>query len=266
MSGLRTLTAWLADTDPVLGAVLGGGALITFNAIGALAVLAWRRPSRWLVNTALAFAAGVMLAASLTSLILPGIERAGPAPVLLGMALGTAALPLAGRVLPTRQRLSITPHLDVGHHDSPAGSIWLFIAAVTLHNAPEGLAVGVGFGSGQLIEAVQLTLAVGLQNVPEGLAVAAAALQLGDSRTRAASRVGVYSGLVEFPVAVTGALAVQVVEPLLPYAMGFAAGAMIYVVTGHIVPRTHRLGHPQTTSLALMGGLMVMLYLDVALG
>jgi ZIP family zinc transporter len=142
----------------------------------------------------------------------------------------------------------------------------LFVLAITLHNMPEGLAVGVGFGSGNLEDAIPLMLAIGIQNIPEGLAVSVAAVNAGLERRSYAVFAGLRSGIVEIPLAVLGALAVSVVEPMLPYAMGFAAGAMLFVISDEIIPETHTRGYERTATLGLMGGVIVMLYLDVSLG
>jgi ZIP family zinc transporter len=145
-------------------------------------------------------------------------------------------------------------------------AVWLFILAITLHNMPEGLAVGVGFGSGDLPNALKLMVAIGLQNIPEGLAVAVSALSVGLGSYFYAGFVGVRAGLVEIPLAVLGAVAVQLAAPILPYAMGFAAGAMLYVLSDEIVPETHRKGHERVATMGTMLGIVVMLVLDMALG
>lgn len=240
---------------------LGGGLAITFlNMLGALLVLAWRSPSRRLLNAALGFAAGVMLAASFTSLILPGIEYGGLLPVLIGLLVGVIVLDLGDRVI---------PHLHPARGPEGPSSrrlraVWLFILAITLHNMPEGLAVGVAFGSENLSNALALMLAIGIQNIPEGLAVAVSALNAGMGSYYYAGLVGVRSGLVEIPLTLLGALAVQLVRPLLPYAMGFAAGAMLFVISDEIIPETHRAGRERLATLGTLAGVAVMLYLDIA--
>ena len=222
----------------------------------------WRNPSERLLNGALGFAAGVMLTAAYTSLILPGIEYGGVGPVIAGILLGALALFLGDRYV---------PHLHVvkgreGVDTDRLRAVWLFILAVTLHNAPEGLAVGVGFGSGDLSNAFTLMVAIGIQNVPEGLAVSVAALNAQMGRAYYAGVVGVRAGLVEIPLALFGAWAVQAAGAMLPYAMGFAAGAMIFVIGHEILPETHRKGHSRVATWGLMIGVVVMLYLDVTLG
>ncbi|MGB9757027.1 MAG: ZIP family metal transporter [Candidatus Bipolaricaulaceae bacterium] len=253
-AGVETWPAW------VLG-LLGGCIITGLNALGALLVLVWPRPPARVLNGMLGFAAGVMLTASFTSLILPGIEEGGLWPVVAGLALGTAFLTLADRIIPHL-------HLERGREgiSSPRlRAVWLFVLAITLHNMPEGLAVGVGLGSGDLARGFGLTLAIGLQNIPEGLAVAASALGAGMGSTFYAGIVGIRAGLVEIPLALLGAVAVEVARPLLPYAMGFAAGAMLYVISDEIIPETHRQGRERLATLGFLLGAAVMLILDVVL-
>lgn len=252
---------WAENLAPWTLGLLGGLVIALFNTAGALLVLLYPRPSARLVNTMLGFAAGVMLTATFTSLILPGIAHGGLLPVLLGMALGALFLTAADRLVPHL-------HLERGRegiHGERIRAVWLFIFAITLHNLPEGLAVGVGLGSGDIARGLQLALAIGLQNVPEGLAVAASALSAGMGSTFYAGIVGIRAGLVEVPLALLGAVAVGVARPLLPYAMGFAAGAMLYVISDEIIPETHRQGRERRATLGLLVGAAVMLALDVAL-
>src|SRR5699024_8761932 len=149
---------------------------------------------------------------------------------------------------------------------SRLGGIILFIIAITLHNLPEGLAVGVGFGAGNLGNAISLMLAIGIQNIPEGLAVAIAARNAGLGSLWYAAFTGIRAGLVELPIAVFGAAVVSIAQPIVPYAMGFAAGAMIYVISDEIIPETHSNGNERVATMGLMAGLMVMLTLDITLG
>ena len=144
-------------------------------------------------------------------------------------------------------------------------SALLFTVAITLHNMPEGLAVGVGFGSGDVSEGIALMLAIGIQNIPEGLAVSVAAINAGLGRRWYAAVAGIRAGLVEIPLALFGAWAVTVAAPLLPYAMGFAAGGMLYVIGDEIVPATHSRGYERVATLGLMIGAALMLTLDVVL-
>ncbi len=255
-----------------------GGVVIAFlNLVGALAILVFRNPTKRFLNGALGFSAGVMLAASFTSLILPGIELGGLWPVMIGIALGVvfldrsdAWMPHAHILISGRFRRDQNPDATAMAEGSVLqrrfSALMLFIIAITLHNMPEGLAVGVGFGSGETTAAISLMLAIGLQNIPEGLAVSIAARNAGLGSRFYAAFAGIRAGLVEIPLAVIGAAAVTVAEPLLPYAMGFAAGAMLYVVSDEIIPETHSKGYERVATIGTMIGLMVRVALDVSLG
>jgi zinc transporter, ZIP family len=274
VNALQEVFVRIAGTDPVLQGLAGGVSIASFNMIGALAVLVWRNPSERSLDGALGFAAGVMLAASFTSLILPGIEIGGILPVMVGIVVGALVLDRADAWVPhvhvlitgrVRADEARDAHDKSGLHPTRIASVILFIVAITLHNMPEGLAVGVGFGSGNLGKALSLMLAIGIQNVPEGLAVSVAALNAGLGSFFYASITGIRAGLVEIPLALFGAWAVQLAEPLLPYAMGFAAGAMIYVISDEIIPETHTKGHERIATIGTILGVIVMLYLDVSL-
>ncbi|WP_323677883.1 ZIP family metal transporter [Halorubellus sp. PRR65] len=287
MTAATDLFVELVGDSVLVQALVGGFVIAGLNLLGASAILVVRDPSERTLDGALGFAAGVMLAAAFTSLILPGIEAAGgdPIPVLVGILLGAAFLDQADRFVPHAHYLLTGKRRDdVGYDaagspvdESKVAGVVLFILAITLHNMPEGLAVGVGFGNAAqaangaeqtaaLADALALMLAIGIQNIPEGLAVSVAAINAGFDRRAYAVFTGVRSGLVEIPLCVLGALAVTLVAPLLPYAMGFAAGAMLFVISDEIVPETHQGGHERVATAGLMVGVVVMLYLDVTLG
>jgi ZIP family zinc transporter len=267
----------LVGTDPVVQAFVGGLVIAGMNLLGASLILVWRNPTQRGLDAALGFAAGVMLAAAFTSLIIPGIEQysgGDPIPTLVGVALGAVFLDQADRLVPhahylltgRRRTDAANPPEELGLDPDRLAPVVLFIFAITLHNMPEGLAVGVGFGSGDVENALALMTAIGIQNVPEGLAVSVAAVNAGLDRRFYAAFAGLRSGIVEIPLAVLGALAVTQIEPLLPYAMGFAAGAMLFVISDEIIPETHLHGNERLATLGLMIGTIVMLYLDVSLG
>ena len=264
----------IVGTNTVLQGLAGGAVIAFLNLIGALAIFVVRDPSERLLDGALGFAAGVMLAASFTSLILPGIEEGGLLAVVIGIGLGTLFLDRADGWVPHihflitgRVRQDQNPATpDDEARSKRLSSLVLFVVAITLHNMPEGLAVGVGFGSGETANAMALMLAIGIQNIPEGLAVAVTARNAGLGSLFYASFTGIRSGIVEIPLALFGAWAVVVAEPLLPYAMGFAAGAMLYVISDEIIPETHARGYERVATFGTILGLVVMLSLDVPLG
>lgn len=270
----------LVGPDPVIQAFVGGVVIAALNLAGALAVLVIRNPSERTLDTLLGFAAGVMLSASFTSLILPGIEFAsqpeyqalgiggveliGIIPVIIGFAVGVALLDRAEDLAPQVGAV-ITGRTAIDEDDAAVSGVLLFVLAITLHNLPEGLAVGIGFGSGNVGDGLALMIAIGVQNIPEGLAVSIAAVNAGLGSRFYAAVAGIRAGVVEIPVAVLGAFAVSVAAPILPYAMGFAAGGMLFVIFHEIVPQTHSRGNAHVATMGLMVGLLVMLYLDVTL-
>lgn len=262
-------------------AFVGGIVIATLNLFGASLILVWRNPSERALDAMLGFAAGVMLAAAFTSLIIPGIEQysgGNPLPTLIGVGLGALFVDRADGLVPhahylltgSRRTDAANPGATLPVDDERLAGVVLFILAITLHNMPEGLAVGVGFGAAagdpaQIGGALSLMLAIGIQNIPEGLAVSVAAINAGLDRRLYAAVAGIRAGVIEIPLAVLGAVAVATIEPLLPYAMGFAAGAMLFVISDEIIPETHRSGHERVATLGLMAGVIVMLYLDIAL-
>ena len=271
----------IVGTSPVVQALAGGIIIATLNLFGASLVLVWRNPSERTLDTMLGFAAGVMLAAAFTSLIIPGIEEysgGDPVPTLIGVGLGALFLDRADGLVPhahylltgSRRTDAAGQEETLPVSDERLAGVILFILAITLHNVPEGLAVGVGFGAAvadpaQLGGALALMIAIGIQNIPEGLAVSVAAINAGLDRRLYAAIAGIRAGIVEIPLAVLGAVAVTTVEPLLPYAMGFAAGAMLFVISDEIIPETHRSGYERVATLGLMAGVVIMLYMDIAL-
>lgn len=228
--------------------------------LGALPALLSRQPSARVLDTLLGFAAGVMLAATAFSLLVPAIDIGGPWVAGAGVLLGALFLDLLDRVV---------PHLHAGAGpEGPTSSlrkVWLFILAITLHNFPEGLAVGVGFGAGQDSAAVALAVAIALQNLPEGLAVALPLLREKYSPARAVL-IAAATGLAEPIAGLLGAAAVTIAKPLLPIGLAFAAGAMIFVVSDEIIPETHRGGFEREATLGLVIGFVVMMLLDTLLG
>lgn len=257
----------LSGGDPVLMGLLGGIVIATLNTLGALLVVVWRNPTERQLDGMLGFAAGVMLAAAFTSLLVPAATKYGLLQTVVGFLIGVVVIdrgevfvPHAEAILTGRRRLP-----DGVREGADMRAVVLFILAITLHNLPEGLAVGVGFGSGNVETGIALMLAIGLQNIPEGLAVSIAARNAGLGSLYYAAVAGVRAGVVEIPVALLGAWAVQYAEPLLPYAMGFAAGGMLYVISAEIVPATHHRGHARIATAGTMVGVITMLSLDVGL-
>jgi len=238
--------------------------------VGALGVFFLRRLSPRMEDALLSAAAGIMLAASFFSLLLPGIESGeqwfgsrvvAVLVVTFGLLAGAVALQLIHRFAPHE-------HFIIGREGPEAealGRIWLFIIAITLHNFPEGMAVGVGFADGNIDNGIALATGIGIQNIPEGLAVAMALVAAGYSRM-AAFGVGTLTGLAEPIGGLFGAAAVSVAGPLMPWTLGFAAGAMLFIISDEIIPETHRRGYQTIATFSLLGGFAVMMFLDATLG
>lgn len=262
------------DLNPILQALIATLFTWGVTALGASIVFVARDISKTTLNVMLGFAGGVMIAASFWSLLAPAVAMAGedglPAwlPAVAGFLLGGAFL---------RGIDSVLPHLHVGYPEEEAEGVkttWrrsvLLVLAITLHNIPEGLAVGVGFGAAAagfpgatFAGALVLAVGIGLQNFPEGLAVSIPLRREGLTPFKSFS-YGQASGAVEPIAGVIGAAAVLAAEPLLPYALGFAAGAMIFVVVEEVIPESQRGGNNDIATLGLMLGFALMTVLDVA--
>jgi len=238
--------------------------------VGAIPALFGRDISHRAQDALLGFAAGVMLAASFFSLIIPAIEAASsrhggtliPATIaVIGVLLGVLVISAANELIPHQHFVQGKE----GPRVKAISKVWLFVAAITIHNFPEGMAVGVGFGSGDLPKAIALAVGIGLQNAPEGLAVAVALIAEGSARRRA-FLIASATALVEPVGGFLGVSAVTVFQILLPWALTFAAGAMLYVISHEIIPETHSRGYQREATAGLTLGLVLMMFLDVAFG
>ncbi len=238
--------------------------------VGALPVLLPINLTQRIQAIALGFGGGVMLAATAFSLIIPGTEAA----IKLGISQMGAALIMAVGVLLGGVFLLLTnkylPHEhffkgEQGVSRRNIKRIWLFIAAITIHNFPEGLAVGVNFGAGNPADGTPLAIGIGLQNIPEGLVVA---LSLVAAKYTPIYAVGVslLTGLVEPIGGLIGASVVASAQPILPLAMAFAAGAMLFVISDEIIPESHSKGNEQEATIGVMVGFVIMMLLDIGLG
>lgn len=251
-------------------ATLGGLAGFMATTLGALPALLLRRIPQKVEDGMLGFAAGMMLAASAFSLLLPGIDAGSG---LLGNRFLGAAWVVGGMLLGVVLMLGLdllTPHQHFkGEPCGPAhkrcGRLWLFVFAIALHNLPEGMAIGVSFVRADLSVGLPLTSAIALQDIPEGLAVALAARSAGVSAIKAVL-ISAGSGLLELPGAWMGAGLSSGFALAYPAGLGLAAGAMIFVVSHEVIPETHRNGHQTLATVGLMMGFAVMLILDTTLG
>ncbi len=270
------MTQWLQTMSPVEQTLLATLFTWGVTALGAAMVFFFKSIDKKVLDGMLGFAAGVMIAASFWSLLAPSIELSESMgliswiPPLIGFLSGGIFLRLVDRLL---------PHLHIEYRrDEAEGpkTNWsrsiLLVLAITLHNIPEGLAVGVGFGavgagisSANLAGAVALAIGIGIQNFPEGAAVSIPLRRDGMGRLKSFF-YGQASGIVEPIAGVIGAMLVGTMRPILPYALAFAAGAMIYVVVEEVLPEANRDGNGHLATIGAMIGFAVMMVLDVALG
>ncbi len=234
--------------------------------VGALPAVFFRNVSRNVQNAFLGFGAGVMLAATSFSLLIPAIERAGGG--LSAVLVVGAGMVLGGVFLWTADRLLPHEHFINGPEGSDSRRlrrIWLFVIAIVIHNFPEGLAVGVGFGGGSFREGLSLAIGIGIQNMPEGLVVALALMSERYTVGRALA-IATLSGLAEPVGGALGAGLVGIFGGLLPWGLAFAGGAMLYVVSDEIIPEMHSERKTALATWGVVGGFIVMMILDVTLG
>lgn len=269
-----SIIAYFEQISPIRGALYATLFTWAVTALGASLVFLFKEMNRLLLNGMLGFTGGVMIAASYWSLLAPAIEMSNGEgvmrifPVVTGFILGALFLFGLDKIL---------PHLHINFKQeegikTPWQRTTLLTLAITLHNIPEGLAVGVLFGGvaigipeASIAGAVTLAIGIGIQNFPEGIAVAVPLRRMGLSRTKS-FMYGQASALVEPIFGVLGAYAVVAFTPILPYALAFAAAAMIYVVIEEVVPETQQNGHSDVAILGFVGGFVVMMSLDVLLG
>jgi ZIP family zinc transporter len=258
-----------ADAALRLG-LLGGLAGFAATALGALPALFLRGLSNRTEDTMLGLAAGMMLAASSFSLILPGLAAGATITGSASLGALTVVIGLALGVLLMLGLDQFTPHEH--EHLGPCGAgcgrvsrVWLFVFAIALHNLPEGMAIGVSFSQGDFSVGLPLTTAIAIQDLPEGLAVAMALKAAGLSPQRAVG-VAALSGLMEPIGALLGIGLASGLALAYPIGLGLAAGAMIFVVSHEVIPETHRNGHQTPATIGLMAGFAVMMVLDTTLG
>lgn len=272
----ENLVSWFISLNPIYQVLMATLFTWFMTALGAAMVFPFKTINKKLLNGMLGFAAGVMIAASFWSLLSPAIEMAEQSstpswiPAVVGFLSGGAFLLIVDKLL---------PHLHLGQSTKEAEGIktsWhrsiLLVLSITLHNIPEGLAVGVAFGavyagvpSATLAGAVALAIGLGIQNFPEGAAVSIPLRREGFSR-RKSFFYGQMSGVVEPIAGIIGALTVIYIKPILPYALAFAAGAMIFVVIEELIPEAQRDKDTDIASIGTLLGFALMMTLDVALG
>ena len=246
----------------VLLTALGvGGATV----IGALIGFAFKNISHKFSDIVLSFAAGVMLSAAVIGLILPSLEYGGKLGILVtvaGVFVGAFALSLIDKLVPHLHKLAGD---DIeGHNNANLGKVLLFVSAIAIHNLPEGIAAGVGFGSGNAAQALVIAGGIALQNIPEGMVIIGPMLAAGVKPKRTLV-IAMMTGLVEVVGTLIGYFAVSVATVILPFALAFAGGTMLYVISDEMIPETHAHGSERGATYALLVGFCLMLVVDVLL-
>lgn len=264
---MHLATAW---NDTLQKALLGGLAAAGATAIGTLPVLLSRDFSQRTYDAMLGFGAGVMLAASSFSLVIPALAAAKESGAGNWLASGTvgAGILIGAGLLLALDALVPHEHFVKGQEGSRGRAlkrVWLFVFAICLHNLPEGLAIGVAFAGPNAVSAFALATGIAIQDIPEGMVVALALRSVGYSKWACAG-LGVSSGLVEPVAAVFGAALVGLSAGLLPWGLAMAAGAMLFVISHEIIPESHRKGHEALATGGLIVGFVVMMVLDTSLG
>ena len=249
--------------DLVLLTALGvGGATI----IGALLGFVFKKISHKFTDITLGFAAGVMLAAAVLGLILPSLEYGGKLGIIttvVGIFAGAMCLSLVDKLVPHLHKL-MGPDIE-SHNNEGLNKVLLFVMAIAIHNLPEGIAAGVGFGSGDNSQALLIAGGIALQNIPEGMVIIAPMLASGVSPKKT-FLCAAATGLVEVVGTMIGFFAVSVAQVILPFSLAFAGGTMLYVISDEMIPETHSHGNERGATYAILVGFCIMLISDVLLG
>ena len=248
--------------NPVWLTAIGvGGATV----IGAVIGFCFKKMSHRFSDIILSFAAGVMLAAAVLGLVIPSLEYGGKFALLItvaGIFAGAVCLNLIDKLVPHLHKLA---GVDAENHaDSNLSKVLLFVMAIAIHNLPEGIAAGVGFGSGDTSQALVIAGGIALQNIPEGMVIIAPMLAAGVSSKRTFV-IALFTGLVEVVGTLLGYFAVSIASAILPFALSFAGGTMLYVISDEMIPETHAHGSERAATYTLLAGFCVMLITDVLL-
>lgn len=249
--------------NPVWLTAIGvGGATV----IGAVIGFCFKKMSHRFSDIILSFAAGVMLAAAVLGLVIPSLEYGGKFALLItvaGIFAGAVCLNLIDKLVPHLHKLA---GVDAENHaDSNLSKVLLFVMAIAIHNLPEGIAAGVGFGSGDTAQALVIAGGIALQNIPEGMVIISPMLAAGVSSKRTFV-IALFTGLVEVVGTLLGYFAVSIASAILPFALSFAGGTMLYVISDEMIPETHSHGYERLATYALIVGLIVMIVMDTLIG
>lgn len=241
-----------------------GGASV----VGALFGFIFKKTSHKFSDIVLSFAAGVMLAAAVISLILPSLEFGGRFPLavtVLGVFCGAFCVNIIDKIVPHLHRLTGVDQENHPENQQQLDKVLLFVIAIAIHNLPEGIAAGVGFGTGDAAEALTIAGGIALQNIPEGMVIIGPMLASGISQGRT-FLIAVITGIVEIVGTLLGYFAVSLSTAILPFALSFAGGTMLYVISDEMIPETHSHGSERGATYSLLVGFCLMLAFDVLLG
>ena len=249
---------------PVLLTALGvGGATVFGAAIGFV----FKKASHTFSDIVLSFAAGVMLSAAVIGLIIPSLEysegKLGILITILGIFAGAVCLNLVDKLVPHLHNMA--GENEEAHNNKNLGKVLLFVSAIAIHNLPEGIAAGVGFGSGDTTQALIIAGGIALQNIPEGMVIIGPMLAAG-IKPKKTFLIALMTGLVEVVGTFIGYFAVSIASAILPFALAFAGGTMLYVISDEMIPETHAHGHERGATYALLFGFCLMLLTDFLLG
>ena len=247
----------------ILTALGVGGATMFGAAIGFI----FKKLSHAFSDIILSFAAGVMLAASILGLILPSIEYGGDKGIIItvaGIFVGAVVISLIDKLVPHLHKLAGAP-IEGGRPKTNIDKVLLFVTAIAIHNLPEGIAAGVGFGSGNTGNALMIAGSIALQNVPEGMVIIAPMLASGISAKKTFV-IAMFTGVIEVVGTFIGDFAVSIASAILPFALSFAGGTMLYVISDEMIPETHADGYERGATYALLVGFCLILVSDVLLG
>jgi len=250
--------------DLVLITAFGvGGATV----IGAVIGFIFKNITHKFSDIVLAFAAGVMLSAAVFGLVLPSLEYGGKYGILItvaGIFSGALVLNLIDRLVPHLHKMADSPD-EESHRKTDINKVFLFVMAIGIHNLPEGIAAGVGFGTGNTTEALLIAGGIALQNIPEGMVIIGPMLAAG-VKPKKTFLLAFLTGLVEVFGTLIGYFAVSIASAILPFALAFAGGTMLYVISDEMIPETHAHGHQRGATYSLLFGFCLMLVFDVLLG
>lgn len=249
--------------EMVLLTALGvGGATV----VGAIIGFAFKNISHKFSDIVMAFAAGVMLSAAVLGLVVTSVEYGGKYGLIItviGIFVGAVSLNLIDKLVPHLHKLA---GVDLEpHNDTKLSKVLLFVTAIAIHNLPEGIAAGVGFGSGNTTQALVIAGGIALQNIPEGMVIIAPMLSAG-VKPRKTFLLATLTGLIEIIGTLIGYFAVSIASAILPFALAFAGGTMLYVISDEMIPETHAHGSQRGATYALLAGFCVMLVTDILLG